>query len=171
MARKTKQIETKMIADYLLTNYAEFPYILNVPLGTLNQELEREVGYTKAQKMLRPYRPAVDGIVVLPRYILLVEAKVWNVINGLSKLPFYKSLVPITPELQQYMPRDVIMQLVVGWSNPNLERMAHDADIQLKIFCPDYVKQAVDDMHKYWTSEYRRVREERLKMREYFGIA
>jgi len=159
-----------MISEYLKENYSEFPFTLNVPLGSVSEKLMREEGYQRALGLSRPFRPIADALVVLPNYLLLVEAKVWNVVNGLAKLPLYKSLVPITPELAQYRTRGVIMQLVVGWTNSNLELMARAADVELKVYRPLWLEEVVESMHKYWTSEYRDQREKRLAMREFFGV-
>ena len=170
MARKSRQVETRMVSEYLLKNYSEFQYIMKVPLGSLDEKLIEEKGYKYAMGVQRPFRPEVDAVVVLPHFLLLIEAKVWNIINGLAKLPLYKSLVPVTPELKQYMPREVMMQLVVGWTNPNLERMARDADVEVRLFCPDWLKEVVEGMQMYWTREYRAEREKKIAMREYFGV-
>jgi len=159
-----------MVSEYMLQSYSAFTYTLAVPLGALPTDLLETRGMAKTIGIMRPYRPEVDALVVLPRYILLVEAKVWNVLNGLAKLPMYKSLVPITPELRQYMPRDVIMQLVVGWTNPNLERMAGDAGVQVVVFSPPWLQDVVNGLHNYWTREARAQREQKLQMREYFGV-
>lgn len=170
MARKTRQVESRMISEYMLQNFSQFPYTLGVPLGSLPQELLSSQGMAKTMGLMRPYRPEVDAIVALPRYLLIIEAKVWNLINGMAKLPLYKSLVPITPELSQYANREILMQLVVGWTNPNLERMARDLDVKVVVFCPDWLQQVVQDMQNYWTQEYRALRDQKLAMREYFGI-
>lgn len=159
-----------MISEYMLQQYSKFTYTLAVPLGSLPQDLLESQGSARTMGLMRPYRPEVDALVVLPNYLVIVEAKVWNLVNGLAKLPLYKSLVPITPELKQYMPREVIMQLVVGWTNPNLERMARDSDVSVVVFCPPWLKEIVDKLHKYWTSDYRAEREQKLGMREYFGV-
>lgn len=170
MARKTQQVETRMISEYMLENYSKFPYTLAVPLGSLPRDLLESKGMARTMGIMRPYRPEVDAVVVMPRYLVLIEAKVWNLINGLSKLPLYKSLVPTTPELLQYMPREVLMQLVVGWTNPNLERMARDSDVSIVVFCPPWLQEIVDRQHNYWTSQYRAERDQKLAMREYFGL-
>ena len=170
MARKSRQVETRLIAEYLKEHYSEFTHVLNQPLGSVSEELMRQEGYQRALGMSRPFRPVADAMVILPRYLLLVEAKVWNVVNGLAKLPLYKSLVPFTPELQQYHPREVIMRLVVGWSSLNLEIMARSVDVELVVYCPDWLTEVIDGMHKYWTREYREEREKKLKMREFFGV-
>ena len=170
MARKSRQVEVRMISEYLKENYSGFSFTLNVPLGSVSERLMAKEGYQRALGLSRPFRPMADAVVILPNYLLLVEAKVWNVVNGLAKLPLYKSLVPVTPELKQYGHRGVIMQLVVGWTNPNLERMAREVGVAIKVYCPPWLEEVVESMHKYWTREYRDQREKRLQMREFFGV-
>jgi hypothetical protein len=159
-----------MISEYMFQRYSTAQYTLCVPLGSIPEELQERVGVARAMGMLRPYRPEVDAVVVLPKALILVEAKVWNIINGLAKLPMYKSLVRVTPELQDYKDRKVLMQLVVGWTNPNVEHMAKDAGVEVVVFCPPWLSKIVDDMQKYWTKEYRSEREQKLSMREYLGV-
>lgn len=170
MARKSRAVETRMVSEYIKTNYSQFPSIMAQPLGGVPNALMETEGYQRALGVMRPFRPEVDAIVILPNHLLIIEAKVWQVMNGLAKLPMYKSLVPFTPELKEYMPRDVLMELVVGWTSPNLELMANDHGIAVKVFCPDWLKEVVADMHHYWTKEYREQRERKLQLREYFGV-
>lgn len=170
MARKSRQVETRMISEYLKANYSSFSYIMDCPLGKVDEALMREVGYKQALGITRPFRPIADAVVILPRHLLLVEAKVWNVVNGLAKLPLYECLVPFTPELKEYLPREVLMQLVVGWTNTNLEIMAARADVSIKIYRPPWLEEIVESMHKYWTPEYRQAREAKLRMREHLGL-
>jgi len=170
VARKTRQVETRLIAEYLKERYPEFTFIMKQPLGAVSEELMKEEGYERAIKVMRPFRPEVDAVVILPANLLIIEAKVWSVVNGLAKLPLYKSLVPVTPELKQYMPRNVMMQLVVGWTNPNLEIMARAMDVEVKVYRPEWLEEVVEGMHKYWTSEYQAERQAKIRMREYFGV-
>jgi len=170
MARKSRQVEVRLVAEYLKKEYSKFTFITKQPLGIVSEEYLKEFGWKKALGITRPFRPEVDAVVILPRYLLIIEAKVWSIVNGLAKLPLYKSLVPVTPELKQYMPREVIMELVVGWTNPNLEIMARDMGVRVKIYCPDWLGEVVDGMHKYWTREYRAERAKKLKMREYYNL-
>lgn len=170
MARKTRQVEVRMVAEYLLKEYAAFPTSQNVPLGAISEALMAKEGYQKALGISRPYRPMADALVILPRYLVLVEAKVWNVVSGMAKLPLYKSLIPVTPELKQYMPREILMELVVGWTNDNLQTMAQASGVTLKVYCPPWLLEVVDHMHSYWTAEYRAERERKLHLREAFGI-
>ena len=170
MAQKRHQVETRMVSEYLLARYSKFTFILAQPLGVVSEELLAKVGYLQAIKQMRPYRPEVDAVVILPRHLLLVEAKVWNIVNGLAKLPLYKSLVPFTPELKEYQAREVLMELVVGWTNENLEIMARDLGVKVVTYSPPWLQQEVDRMHLYWTKEYREQREQKLRLREHFGL-
>lgn len=170
MARKTRQVEVRMLNEYLLLIYPKFRAIIDVPLGTVSESLQAQVGYQKALGITRPYRPAADAIVILPRYLLLIEAKVWNVVNGLAKLPLYKSLVPVTPELAPYKDREVLMELVVGQTNRNLEIMAQSMGVTIKLYKPPWLQEVVDGMNKYWTADYRRQREDKLAMRRTLGL-
>jgi len=170
MARKTRQVETRLIAEYLKERYSEFSFITGQPLGAVPTEIMVREGYEKGLRFFRPFRPVVDAIVILPANLLLIEAKVWNIINGLAKLPLYQSLLSVTPELKQYANKEVMLQLVVGWTSPNLEIMARSMDVEVKVYCPDWLVKVVEDLHHYWTREYQLERQRKLKMREYFGV-
>jgi hypothetical protein len=170
MARKTQQVETRMLSEYLQLTYPQYVQIRAVPLGVVDQSLMASVGYQKAIGLSRPYRPEADAAVILPGALVLVEAKVWNVVNGLAKLPLYKELVPVTPELAQYKDLPVIMELVVGWTNSNLEIMAKKDGVRIKVYCPAWLADIVAQMHNYWTAEYRTARDQKLATRANLGV-
>jgi len=169
-SRKSRQVEVRMVAEYLKQEYSEYTFITKQPLGKVPDELMAAVGFKRAVGMTRPFRPEVDAVVILPGALILLEAKVWNIINGLAKLPMYKSLVQVTPELKQYSHLAVVMELVVGWTNDNLEIMARDAGVRVRVYCPPWLKEVVEDQHKYWQPEYRAAREEKLKLRKYYDV-
>ena len=170
MARKNRQVESRMVADYLLKYYAAFPRLMMVPLGGVDDRLAQQVGIEKALNLSRPFRPEIDAIVVLPRHLLLIETKVFRIVDGLAKPPLYAALVPSTPELRKYLPREIMMQIVVAWSNANLEAMAAAAGVQVIVFTPAWLEAEVQRYHRYWTAEYQEARQKRLEMREYFGV-
>ncbi len=170
MARRNRQVETRMVSEYLLQHYASFPRLTMVPLGAVDDQLQVQYGYAKAIRMSRPFRPEVDAVVILPRHLLLVEAKVWKVVDGLAKLPLYKSLVATTPEFREYKDLEVIMELVVGWTNVNLETMARAAGVAVKVYSPPWLADEVSRMQSYWTAEYQSERQKKLEMQDYFGV-
>jgi hypothetical protein len=170
MARKSAQVEVRMLGEYLQATYPNYIQIRNVPLGKVDTSLMASAGYQKAIGMSRPYRPEADAVVIAPGALILIEAKVWNVVNGLAKLPLYKSLVPVTPELKDYLSLPVIMELVVGWSNDNLETMASGAGVRIKVFSPAWLADVVNKLHDYWTQDYRTKRDEVLRQRQNLGL-
>jgi hypothetical protein len=170
MVRKNRQTETRMVAEYVASEYGDLTHMLAVPLGRIPDNIIKDVGYTQAIAFMRPFRLEVDALVVLPRHLVLIEAKVFKTIDGLAKLPLYKSLVPFTPELDQYAGREIIMELVVGWTNPNLEIMARDAGVRLRVYSPDWLAAVVQEYHRYWTKEYRDARNQKLALRTMYGI-
>lgn len=169
-SRKTRQVETRLVSEYILSRYANFPILYDQGLGPVPDEYLREYGYQKGIGFYDPQRPHVDAIVLLPRHFLLIEAKVWEITPGLGKLPLYKALIPTTPELKQYQPRDVLMELVVGWTKPSLEIMAGSIGVKVVVFCPEWVATIVEERHNYQTPEYRLRREQILRERELLGL-
>ena len=159
-----------MVSEYLLAKYSQFHSINAVPLGRVDESLMATHGYQRALGLSRPYRPEADAIVILPNYLVLIEAKVWNVVNGLAQLPLYKTLIATTPELQQYLPRDILMEVVVGWTNANLETMARGLGVSVVVYSPPWLANVVDGMHKYWTQEYRQERQRIMDARQLLGL-
>jgi hypothetical protein len=167
---KNRQVEVRLVAEYLKATYPQYTFITKQPLGKVSEELMAAEGYQRAMGLSRAFRPEVDAVVILPGALVLLEAKVWSVVNGLAKLPVYKSLVPFTPELKQYSHLPIIMELVVGWTNTNLEIMAREMGVRIRIYCPDWMNEVQEKLHKYWTREYVEAREDKLKLRAYYGI-
>ncbi len=170
MVRKTHQVETRLVAEYLKDRYSQYPFISGCPLGVVSEDLLKTVGYAKGLRMQRPNRPEVDALVIHPKYLIMIEGKVWHLVDGLAKLPFYKSLVPATPELKDYAGRDVLMEFVAPWSNPNVEMMAAQAGIHYQIFKPAWIDEVAQRVQLYDTREYRLERESKLRARELLGL-
>ena len=170
MARKTRQVEGPFLSSYILSHYAKFPVLYDQGLGAIPDEYLRKYGTAKGIAMYDPTRLHVDAIVLLPRYFLLIEAKVWEVMLGLGKLPIYASLAHITPELKQYQPREVLLELVVARTNDNLETAARSVGVKVVLYSTPEVVTALRDRENYQLPEYRAKREQILKTRESLGL-
>jgi len=170
MATKNQQVETRLIAEYVKERYSAFPFTLKQPLGGVDADLARSMGFDKALRLSRPSRPEADAVVFHTKWLILIEAKVWHIIDGLAKLPLYKSLIPTTPELVQYRDMPVSMEIVVPWTNPNLETMAKSVGAQIVLFKPLWIDEVVEKVQRYTTREYRAEREEKNRLRELLGL-
>ena len=170
MAKKNQQVETRLIAEYVKERYSQFPFTLKQPLGSINEDLARDMGFEKALRLSRPTRPEADAVVFRPKQLILIEAKVWHIIDGLAKLPLYRSLIPVTPELAHVKDQEILMEIVVPWTNPNLETMAASVGAKVVLYKPLWIDEVVENVQRYTTREYREAREEKNRMRELLGL-
>jgi len=135
--------------------------MFRVPLGSIPAELGTSLGEAKARAVFRPWRPEVDAIIRLPNFLVLIEAKIFKLMDGLSKLPVYKSLIPLTPELQEYKKLPVIMRLLCVRPLPWVQQAASANDVEIVPWSPDWIIQIWEEQDKYWTKEKVLKREER----------
>ncbi len=118
----------------------------------------------------RPFRPEVDAIVFPGGKMLLIEAKILSVIDGIAKLPVYAGLVPTTPELLPYvgLPREMI--LVCPWQSDHVRAMADTVGVTIAVFRPAWIEPYLDSRMQYWTADYRRAREQKRALRRELGV-
>jgi len=140
-----------------------------VPLGGIPKETATNYGLLKGLRVYRPWRPEVDAAARWSSKTILVEAKIFKYMDGLSKLPVYKSLVATTPELRAW-PTDIEMYLLIPAPIPWVIEAAEAQGIKVvSHFVPDYIKQAWEERDKYWTKEQMELREERKRKLEEAG--
>lgn len=165
MATRTRRtLEPRWVSWYCAKAYGDFPVRLRCPLGPIPPELIQLHGEAKARRIHRPWRPEVDALVLLPGQIVLIEAKIQKYMDGLSKLPVYKSLIPVTPELREYRDLPVRMILLlptrIAWVVAAAERMGVDVAYD----APDFILKVWAERDKYWTKPYLEKREARKKI-------
>ena len=110
--------------------------------------------------MYRPSRPEVDGLVVLPGAILLIEAKVMKYREGLGALVVYESLIDSTPEFQPLLPRPILKHLLLCQPIPWVMTSARQLGIEIMVDAPDFVIDYWLRQNRYWTAEAQKIREE-----------
>lgn len=162
--------ETRLVAEYLAEKVYPLPYKQHVPLGPPIPGLVEEVGEEMAIRMSRPFRLEVDAAYWTNTRLVIVEAKIFRLLDGLAKLPIYKGEVPLSPDLREHRGKTVEMELVAPWSSEDTERRAAALGIRVVVFAPEWVSQVVTDYHLYWTPEYRQAREEKLRLRQILGV-
>jgi hypothetical protein len=164
-----RELEPKWVSEYMARTYPNAEVRFRVPLGPIPTETQKDYGLLKGLRVYRPWRPEVDAAARLPTQTVLVEAKIFKYMDGLSKLPIYKNLVPSTPELAHW-PKDVIMELLIPAEIPWVIDAARTAGVKVvTTFVPDYIKRVWDERDKYWTKEAIEKREERKRMLQELG--
>ena len=142
---------------------------LRCPLGPIPEELKKMHGEAKAIKVYRPWRPEVDACVIQPRRMVLIEAKIQKFMDGLSKLPVYKTLVPLTPELKPWWDFPIDMILLIPQEIPWIRAAALRMDVAVSTEAPKFIKKEWGERDKYWTKPYLEKREERKKKLKELG--
>jgi len=158
------------VSEYLLEKVYPHWYKTRVPLGPALPGTVKDHGLRKALRISRPWRPEVDAVALVGNHLVLIEAKLLKIVDGLAKLPLYKSLVPTTPELQVLEYDRVIMRLVAPWTSETMEIMASGPGIEIEVFEPEWIVDYMADQHNYWTAEYRAARAEKRRLRESLGV-
>lgn len=168
-SRPRRELEPRWVSEYMATTYPKAEVRLRVPLGGIPKETAANYGLLKGLRVYRPWRPEVDAAARWSNKTILVEAKIFKYMDGLSKLPVYKSLVPSTPELQHW-PTDIIMELLIPMPIPWVADAASEQGVRvITSFVPDYIKQAWEERDKYWTKEQMDLREERKRKLQEIG--
>ena len=168
--RLRREIEPKWVSEYVLQHYAQYPARYRCPLGPIDPQIVKEQGLGKAIRMYRPWRPEVDALVVLPSALLLLEAKVQKFMDGVSKLPVYKSLVPQTPELKEYYSYNVVMRLLTPTEIPWVKTAGANLGVEVHAWATNEVMKIWEDRDKYWTAEAQFNRERRKKAMRDLGF-
>lgn len=170
MATKTRRdLEPRWVSWYCAKYYPRDIVKLRCPLGPAPEELRKLYGEAKALKVYRPSRPEVDACVILRDKIILIEAKVQKFMDGLSKLPVYKSLVPETPELRAWRDLPVEMYLLLPAQIAWVRRSAANMGVKIHVDAPDFIKEYWEERDKYWTKPYIEKRLKRKKKLEELG--
>lgn len=165
-----KPREREMIRAYIAQRYPDQHVIFGCPLGPVPEVLTVAWGARKALRVGRGLRPEVDALVIQNRSLIMVEAKVVKWMDGLSKLPVYKGLVPTTPELEEYRGYPVRMILCTPWANESIRASAEGVGVEIDEFSTPEVDAYIEEMGKYWSREYQAARQEKKRAREILGL-
>lgn len=165
-----KERERRYIAEYMLHQWPQGNYQLNVELGRIPQEYIDRYGLGKAAALFRPTRPRVDAVKWTKERYYLIEAKLRAIKNGIGDLTYYRSMIPLTPDLPYYDGQPITYRLVVPWMMDWLSDVAKQSQIEVVVFMPDWIEGYIKERQHYFTAEYRAERAEKMRLREILGV-
>lgn len=158
--------EHRYVSDYVVTRYPHDAHKFRCPLGSVPEMWVQEMGLGKAIRAYRPYRPEADAAVITADAIVLIEAKIFKVMDGIAKLPIYRSLVAETPEFDAYRTLPVEAVLVTpkdpGWTR----KVAVETNVRIELYMPDWIEEYYKKQEVYWTAEERLKRMKRKRVLE-----
>ncbi len=158
---RSRPREARLVAEYVAATFPldrGWTIRQRVPLGPATEQATAAFGPVKGLRASRPYRPEVDAVAHRPTEVVMVEGKIFKVIDGLAKLPIYKDLWPSTPEAREMKNWPVEMRLVAPRTAPWFEEAARAKNITVVVYRPDWVDEYELEYQKYWTKEYRESR-------------
>jgi hypothetical protein len=162
--------EERYVSDYVLTFYPNDLAKFRCPLGSVPGQWIQEMGLGKAIKAYRPYRPEVDALVVTADELVAIEGKIFKVMDGIAKLPIYRSLIYDTPELSEYRSLPVQAVLVTpkdpGWSR----KIADESKVKVHVWAPAWIQEYYEKQESYWTQDERFKRIRRKQVLEDLGF-
>ena len=164
-----RTLEPRWVSEYCAEFYPEAEVRFSCPLGPIPKETERGYGLLKGLRVYRPWRPEVDAVVIRHGQLILIEAKVFKYMDGLSKLPVYKALVPETPELKPFVDRLVYMKLLIPAEISWVIAAGKNMGVEVEVWAPDYIKHVWEERDKYWTKESVEEREKRKQKLKELG--
>jgi len=168
--RKTQQREQRLLAEWLAEEVYPTRHRQKVPLGAPPADLVAQIGLQQAIATVRPWRFEVDAIVWDDSELWVVEAKIMKLVDGVAKLPLYAGLVDRTPELAALVGLKRRMILLAPFNPPQLQEIAAIYGVEVVVFHPSWVGPYLGELNNYWTRDSRLKREERLRLREEFGV-
>jgi hypothetical protein len=156
---KNQPWETRLIAEYVHTQYAPWEKWFNPRLGPIPDNLREEVGDKKASSLYRAYMPYPDAIVATSEALVIIEGKIRASVEAVGQLILYAQLVRETDAFLRFAHLPVRKEIVTPWPNPTLERLLIEPDIKIMIFTPDWVKEYLQHKQHYSTADYRKARD------------
>ena len=147
--------EARYVSEYVLQKYPHDEVKYRCPLGMVPEQFIAALGLGKAVRMYRPYRPECDAAVITDNEIVLIEGKIFKVVDGLAKLPLYRFLVPQTPEFSPFKSLPVRALLVTPKRLTWGEDYAREAKVSVDYFMPAWIAEYYERQERYWTGEER----------------
>ncbi len=168
MARKER--ERRYIAEYMIREWPQGEWQLNVELGPIPQEYVDRLGLGKAAALFRPTRPRGDAVKWAKDPYYILEAKIRDIKAGIGDLSYYRGMIPRTPDLPYYNGQELIFRLVVPWMIDWIKVAADAAQVDVVVFHQPWIDAYVKERQHYFTAEYRAERAEKMRLREILGV-
>ena len=146
------QFERLYIAQYCAERWPEGGYTLGVPLGPIPADLIKSLGYEGAAAYFRPWRPEVDAVKYFNEGLLLLEGKVFKVLDALAKLRWYGELARTTEEFRPWASAPVTLRVVTPRATDIFRQLAQASGVAIDIYQTPEVMAHAEKYEKYWTS-------------------
>jgi len=148
-----KPKERRYIVEWAEARYPQARKLFNVPIGPIPESIVEELGFERARRYYRRWRPYADCIVFLPEKSIVAEAEILNPKNAIGDLLYYRTLIPKTPDYPELLQKPVEYVLVIPYMLKWIKDFAEEQGIIVDLFEPEWIKDYLEQWHKYYTPE------------------
>jgi hypothetical protein len=139
--RKWTPWEQRMVGEWVSRTFGDVRYQTNVRLGKIQPRTAGGQFTEEELSMTGVWRRFVDAVVWLPDRLILVEAALRADPGKLGQLELYRTLVPQTPELQDYRKLPIQLVFVYCIEDPAVNSLARVKGILPVLFLPTFYEE------------------------------
>jgi hypothetical protein len=137
-----------MVAEYVRDTYPDAVVFMRLRLGGLEPDTGDQ-GYSQEElRALGVFRRWADAVVVTPAEVVLIEVSIRSDTGDPSKLVIYGRLARLTPELQEYLDRPLVLELVVAVEDPVVSQLAREFGIRTRVYPPPWLAEYLAQLHR-----------------------
>jgi hypothetical protein len=146
VSEKWQPREMRLVSEYIAKYYPNSISLTRVRLGPTHPALLSLDLAEEEKRMVTVWRRWADAVIITRTRFILLEAAILPDPGDVSKLLLYEYLVRHTPELQQYLDRDLSKVLLVAIEDQVLTKIARAAGIEVVQFCPAWVREYIQSL-------------------------
>jgi len=122
--------EADFLSEYLARFYKDAILFNRLRLGAVPATAIPPTADYYERKVWGNIRFWADAVVVTPQKIILIEAKIRPTPGVIGQIEIYRRLLPHTPELKPFFPREVEAQLIYCIEFPLIVALAREKGIR-----------------------------------------
>lgn len=150
-----RQWELEMLSEYAAKFYRDWEVRFRVRLGRVPPELTKE-GQTAMENILSGnWRRWADLVAIRDHEIHVIEGMIKAQPGKVSQLELYLSLLPYTPELEEFKTYTLVGELVYCVEDVQLIALARAKGIRCVQFVPSWIDQWKAAIPAGWSSPRR----------------
>lgn len=131
--------ESRMLGEYLAREYGDATVFMRLRLGTIEPAGQYPDLSPSERGIFRALARYADAIAVRPSELVIIEAKMRAEPDAISQLELYALLAPQTPELQPFLDRPLVMELVVAVPDPVVQLLADRRGVRVRHHAPAWL--------------------------------
>jgi hypothetical protein len=131
--------EKRLLMEYLAENYPGCVWFVQFRVGSDPEMGGAEYEDEAERRLARNVNYWVDGVVVTPTELVVIEATMYRGAAKAGKLLEYMKLLPATPELRPYLGRRVVGEVVSAQDDPLGREVCKDLGIRFVVYAPSWL--------------------------------